>query len=422
MTPSRRLRLAFVSTVFLLPEDAGGKIRSCNVLRGLKGGIFEVTLISPASEGQAREYAAGLGRLADHFVAWAAATVRPRWTRVLDLFGALPASVKHGLTAHAHTVVNRTLAEGGFDVVVFDFVHATELMPQTLLATTVCFTHNVEAEIFTRHVEHATNPAMRWVWASQARKMARFERQALARYTSVIAVSVRDASQFSISCGRSDVQTIPTAVDLDFFSWQAPPPVDALHPPTVVFTGSMDWAANVDGVGFFLSEVWPLVLSQLPQARFVVVGRNPPNALLRQAQGLAGVKFTGFVEDVRPYVRAAHVFAIPLRVGGGTRIKAFEAMAIGCPVVSSALGVEGLDVVAAQHYLRRDSAADQAKAIVGLFDDEAERLRLSRQARQLVEQRFGHLAAAAIFEQICLSAHQSYRRPAATVALGQVKT
>jgi polysaccharide biosynthesis protein PslH len=109
---------------------------------------------------------------------------------------------------------------------------------------------------------------------------------------------------------------------------------------------------------------------------------------------------------VRPQVRDAHVSVIPLQVGGGTRIKAFEAMAMGCPVVSTALGVEGLDVEPGRHYLRADGAQDIAAAIVRLLAEPALRLGLSRQARELVEQRFGHRVAALAFEQICLRALQ----------------
>ena len=150
--------------------------------------------------------------------------------------------------------------------------------------------------------------------------------------------------------------------------------------------------------------MWPLVLAQLPEARFVVVGRNPPAALVRQARASNGVEFTGFVDDVRPHVRQAQAFVIPLRVGGGTRIKAFEAMAMGCPVVSTAIGIEGLDVEPDRHFLLRDSAQTMAQGVIELLTDAPLRVSLSTAARQVVEQRFGHMAAAQVFERICLKA------------------
>ena len=416
-----RRRLAFVSTVFLLPADAGGKIRSGNVLRGMKGGAFEITLLMPATPEQQQRWAAELQAMCDHFVAWPAAKARPRWARAVDLMHPLPANVANDADVAARSCVARVLDEGGFDVVVFDFVHAAVLMPPRPRAATVCFTHNVEAEIFERHAATAAGPLMRRVWRTQAAKMRRFEGEALRRFDSVIAVSERDARQFEQAYAVAHPQVIPTGVDLDFFAWRADhegADAQALTPPRVVFTGSMDWAANVDGVRFFVAEVWPLVLAGRPDARFVVVGRHPPATLVREAAPWPSVSFTGFVDDVRDHVRGAQAFVIPLRVGGGTRIKAFEAMAMGCPVVATAIGIEGLGVLPGEHYLLADSAAELAAAVLRLIDEAALRRSLASAARALVESRFGHRVAARVFEQICLLAGTATRVPQQVSAQG----
>jgi glycosyltransferase involved in cell wall biosynthesis len=278
------------------------------------------------------------------------------------------------------------------------------LRPAALACRSVCFTHNVEAEIFARHASQARDPLRRWVWTSQHKKMEQFERAVLREFDAVVAVSERDARFFKDAYGVAEAHAIPTGVDLEFFHFSQPPAVGPGSPPTVVFTGSMDWAANIDGIEFFLGKVWPLVLASRPEARFVIVGRNPPPALVALAQGLNNVEFTGFVDDVRTYVHAAHAFVIPLLVGGGTRIKAFEAMAMGCSVVSTAIGIEGLGADKDLHYLERDDAASMAAALLELLSNDTLRNELSRQARSLVEKRFGHEKAARAFEQICLHA------------------
>lgn len=397
----RRPRLAFVSAVFLFPNDAGGKIRSTNILRGLKGGAFEIVLLSPATEPQAEQWQGEIRSACDEFVAWPPAAVRPQWARAFDLLGELPVNVAADRTPAGLAAVRQLLQRDDIDLVVFDFVHSTVLKPTATRQPCVCFTHNVEAEIFKRHARQAPDPVRRWLWRSQLRKMMRFEGHALRRFQRVIAVSERDAKAFKDEYGVPDAEAIPTGVDLDFFAWQLPPSVNAQRPPRVVFTGSMDWQANIDGVQFFLDDVWPRVLAVRPDAHFVVVGRNPPPSLVAAARRQRQVEFTGFVDDVRPYAQAAQAFVIPLRVGGGTRIKAFEAMAMGCPVVSTTIGMEGLDAEPGNHFLQHDDPGSMADAVVQLVGDAELRNRLSRDARALVEARFGHREAARAFEGIC---------------------
>ena len=390
----RRLKVAFVSPVFLFPADAGGKIRTGNILRGLKeSGQFDITLLSPAFAQQQRDWQGELDKQCECFIGWTPSAPRPRWQRAPDLLSALPINVVSDRTPAALAAVEQLLAKETFDVVVFDFVHAAVLRPANLKGATVCFTHNVEAEIFERHAKTAASAPLRWLWATQAAKMRRFERESLAKFTRVVAVSERDAKKFAAD-GLATARAIPTGVDLDFFGWQPP----AEGAPVVVFTGSMDWEANVDGIRFYIDEVWPRVRAQVPHAQLRVVGKNPPPSLVQRQ--VPGVSFTGFVDDVRDHARDAQAFIIPLRVGGGTRIKAFEAMAMGVPVVSTTIGIEGLDVDHGTHFLRADGADELASATLKLLADGALRLTLSRAARGLVEERFGHRVAADVFGAI----------------------
>jgi len=395
-------KLAFISPLFLFPNDAGGKIRTTNILRGMKGGAFDIVLAMPASSRQLSDWMPEIEGVCDELVVWEPAPTRPKWRRALDLLGRLPVNIVSDRTPAAISAVAGLEKRVDIDLLVFDFVHSAVMRPATVCSPTVCFTHNVESEIFARHAATVSSAIWRRIWAAQYAKMRMYESDALRTFDTVIAVSERDVLAFQKDYGVTGARAIPTGVDLDFFAYQAPPAVTAMQPPTVVFTGSMDWAANIDGVQFFLKDVWPRVLAALPDARFVVVGRNPPPGLQALARDLKHVEFTGFVDDVRPYVHAAHAFVIPLIVGGGTRIKAFEAMAMGCPVVSTSIGIEGLEARENIDFLQRDDAASMAAAIVDLLENEVLRQDLAANARQLVEQRFGHKVAATAFEQICL--------------------
>jgi len=398
----KKPRLVFVSPLFLFPNDAGGKIRTTNILRQLKGGFFELVLVCPATPEQLNGWRAELESVCDELVHWAPAKPPPRWRRALDLLDELPVNVVADRTRQGRDAVRQVLENGRTDLLLIDFVHGAVLMPEDVELPTICFTHNVEAEIFARHAQQSGKHLMRRIWAAQHRKMQRFEGRSLRRFRSVIAVSERDAAHFRQQYGVSRASAIPTGVDPYYYFWQAPPAVTAEVPPTAVFTGSMDSAANIDGVSFFLRQVWPLVLNARPEARFLVVGRSPAASLVQMAARMPSVELTGAVDDVRPYVHRGHAFVIPLQVGGGTRIKAYEGMALGCPVVSTTVGIEGLEAEPDQHYLRCDDAASIAAAVLRLFDDAALRQRLSVDARKLVETRFGQERVGRVFEQICI--------------------
>jgi len=405
---SRRRRLLFVSSRYLFPTDSGGKIRTVNILRGMKGGAFEITLASPLPVRARPGDAADVDGVCDRFVGWPDTPRGPlfRWARMRHLVSALPVAVATDGSRLGRRAIARELEQSP-DIVVVDFPHAAVLAPPPYPCSSVMFTHNVEAEIFRRHVEVAGNPLKQAIWRNQAGKMERYERDLLRCYTSVVAVADRDREYFQRMYGVSNVATIPTGVNLDYFTFGESPALEDRKGGTVVFTGSMDWIANIDGVEFFMDAVWPAIARARRNAQCIIVGRSPPWGLIERARARQlNWEFTGFVDDVRPFVHNAHVYVIPLRVGGGTRIKVYEAMAMGCPVVSTRIGVEGLPVESGRHYLEADAADDMAAAVLSLLDDRERSTRLSLQARKFVEESMSAQRAARVFEQICLRALQ----------------
>ena len=396
-------RLLFVSPRYLLPADMGGKIRTAHVLKGLKNGRFHVTLVSPAPREIPAAHTAELARLCDEFRSWPEPQRGPlfAYTRLRHLASPLPVSVATDRSRAARRLVAEALRAA--DVVVADFLHAAVLLPRKVDVASVLFTHNVEAEIFARHVAVASSGLHRAIWSDQLGKMKRFERANLRHFDSVVSVSERDRDQFRREYGV-DSSTIPTGVDLDFFAFH---PV-AEGPPLIVFTASMDSLANIDGVRWFMDAVWPLIVREKPDARMRVIGRNPDPGLVGEAKrrGLNWT-FTGYVDDVRPHLEGATAYVIPLRVGGGTRIKAYEAMAFGLPTVSTAIGIEGLGVEPGRHFLQADAETDFASAVLALVMDGALRRRLAGEARELVERNFSAKTVGKVFEGICMNAMET---------------
>jgi glycosyltransferase involved in cell wall biosynthesis len=229
--------------------------------------------------------------------------------------------------------------------------------------------------------------------------MQSFERQVMQRADLVIGVSERDCVYLEEFYGAKRTVVIPTGTDVEFFDY---------HPPgnekRIVFCGSMDWMANIEGIEWFMQEVWPLIVDAEPDASMRVVGRSPAASLVKQAERWGDAwSFTGWVDDVREHVRGASAFVIPLRVAGGTRLKVFEAMAMGVPVVSTSIGVEGLPLEEGQHYLGGDSARELADALLRALRDSELGSNLSHAGRDYVEREASFQRAADVFEAACLS-------------------
>ena len=394
-----RPRLLFISPRFLFPLDEGGKIRTANILRHLKGGAFDILLASPAPDGHA--FADELSALCDHFVSWPRPPVAP-WRRVAALASRLPVGVATDRSEAGRAIIGQRMAAWRPDVVVADFVHGAVLHPDRKQAASVLFTHNVEAEIFERHAQYARGPR-RVVWMDQARKMRRFEGETVRAYDRVVAVSARDAEALQTRYGVTGVARIDTGVDLDYFTMQPVPVRDRAD--TVVFTGVMDSPANSDGITYLMNDIWPIILRGRPDARALIVGRNPPVSLVAAARDWKlAWEFTGSVPDIRPHVAAADIAVIPLRIGSGTRIKAFEAMAMGRPVVSTSVGIEGLTIEPGRHFLLADNADAFAASVLRLLGDATLRADMRATAWAHLDAHFSWEPVGRQFEEICLAA------------------
>jgi glycosyltransferase involved in cell wall biosynthesis len=299
-----------------------------------KDGPFDITLVSPAPADVAHMPAISR-RPAERFVSWPA-TKTGTLAQIVGVLGSLPASTASDRSVAGRAVVAQALAEKP-DVVVADFPHSAVLLPDRLESASVMFTHNLEAEILERHATVATG-WRRLVWRREAAKMDAFERATLRRFDSVVAVSERDEIALAKRYGLPVVRRIETGVDLEFHAYQAP----RAEGNVAVFAGAMDSRSNIDGIEFLLRAVWPRVHAVRPQSRMLIAGRNPPPALVAEAAA-SGMNwhFTGSVDDIRPYLHEGDISLIPLRVGSGTRLKAFEAIASGLPVVSTTLGRRG---------------------------------------------------------------------------------
>lgn len=217
----------------------------------------------------------------------------------------------------------------------------------------------------------------------EAARWRRHDRTWLPRYDRLVTVSEQDRAGALELVSGARVEVVPNGVDTEGLQ----PTADAPEPDTLVFTGSMAYPPNAEGIAWFVREVWPTVRDARPEARLLVVGRDPSEAV-RSLGDDPGVEVTGAVPDIDPYFARATAAIVPIRSGGGTRLKVLEALAAGRPVVSTRLGAEGIEVRDDEHLLLADEPGEFAAAAVRLLEDGELRSRLATAGRQLVEERY----------------------------------
>jgi glycosyltransferase involved in cell wall biosynthesis len=306
-----------------------------------------------------------------------------------------PADLWRWRPAQLRARVRRRLAEGP-DLCVADFLVAMPNIPRAGFSPVLLFEHNVEHMIWRRLQTIETRAARRLLLAIEARKMRHYEAWACARAKLTVAVSEADQAALAADAPGATIRAIPTGVDTSFFTPNGKPEAAT----ALVFTGSMDWYPNEDAIVHFIEAILPAIRREVPSVSLAVVGRNPTERV-RAAGAAAGAQVTGTVSDVRPYVAAAAVYVVPLRVGGGTRLKIFEALSMGKAVVATSVGAEGLPVVPGRHFLRADSPGEFAHAVVALLKDPARRRALGAEGRRLVEEHYSWAQVARHFERHC---------------------
>jgi glycosyltransferase involved in cell wall biosynthesis len=232
--------------------------------------------------------------------------------------------------------------------------------------------------------------------------MRRFEKEMCRRFDSVIAVSAEDREQMKDEYGAEAVFDVPTGVDTEFFR----PSGTVQKPHSMVFTGSMDWLPNEDAIRYFVREIMPLIKTKVPDVTLTVVGRNPPAALVDLSKEDPSLIITGRVDDVRPYIESAAVYIVPLRIGGGTRLKIFEAMAMEKPVVSTTIGAEGLPLTDGVELLLADEPVTFADAVLKLFRDSRYATELGQRAADVVRENHGWRQVTEDFVSLCTQANQ----------------
>ena len=392
------MKVLWVNTNFMHPTTKGGQIRTLEMLRHLHR-WHEIHYVAIANSSQpegparAHEYSFKAYPFAHRVPDKASPTF---WAELAKgLFSPTPLAVGRFHPPGMRPFLQKLIARERFDCAVVDHLAPTAYFPD--LEHAVFFQHNVETVIWRRHVTHAATPLHRWYFSLQAQRMFEYERRVSVAAGHIVAVSTTDAAEMQKLFGVTRVTEIPTGVNIEYFQ---PPPQHPSDGADLVFVGSMDWLPNVDGMLYFVRAVLPLIHRTRPDCTLAIVGRTPPPKILDLAERDPRVRVTGTVPDIRPYLWSSAVSIVPLRIGGGTRLKIYEAMAARIPVVATTIGAEGLTVHPPDDIRIADTPQEFADRCLELLADASGRRRLSTAAWDMVHANFSWEHVSRCFEQI----------------------
>ena len=407
------MKILWVKMGGLWPSTTGGRVRSLQTISELsrRHQVSVVTTHGPGDdpEGLARQLS-GCHRVLSlpytppkrRSAAFPAALAQSWLTPFpVDLWKWRVPEVREQVTA---------LMRGGVDLCVADFLFAAMNVPMGGSTPVVLFEHNVEYQIWQRLAALERRPWLRALFEIEWRKLRAREAEACRQADLTIAVSEDDRHRLERIAPGIRAASIPTGVDTSYFV----PEAAAEREAHLVFSGSMDWHPNEDAVVHFAESILPRIRAHVPGTTVTVVGRNP-SGRLREVAERADITVTGTVADVRPFIAEAAVYVVPLRAGGGTRLKIFEALAMARPVVSTTVGAEGLGITPDRHYLAADDPGGFADTVVRLLRDPDRRRRIGTAGRLLVETCYSWPTIGRVFEQRCeemVTQHAHPRRAA----------
>lgn len=292
--------------------------------------------------------------------------------------------------------VSEWLQSRGIDLLHLDMLHLGEFAPLAAGKPRVLVEHNVESVILERRLATEKSAASRAFLRYQLGKLARYEKRLCASVDEVVTVSDLDAEQLRASAPAAHFTAVPNGVDSEYFATRGLPK----EPGSLVYVGSLEWFPNLDAIRFFCAEVLPLIAKRVPNVTLTVVGKVPAPAIAAEFERYPNVKLTGLVDDVRPIIDRSAAYVVPLRIGGGTRLKILDALAMSSALVSTSVGCEGLDVTAGRELLIADSPGQFADSVVRVLGDRALAGELGAAGRAKVCAKYDWASIAGVLENV----------------------
>jgi glycosyltransferase involved in cell wall biosynthesis len=390
------MRILFVSTNLPVPANNGQAIRTLSILRALRSLGHRLNFVSfaprvrPAMLDPLPSCCEDIDLLESEWKLNNMSQGSDYIGRIRSLLLFRSYSAERFRCQAMKARIDHHLLSSSFDLIICDSLYALANVPKTDVPVLLnC--HNVEHVILSRYAQIERSYAKKWYARMESFLLRKAERTACRRSSYAMACSEHDRDMLVQLRPALPVFVVPNSVNTDLsFSFSSKE--NSSDAPVVLFQGGMDWYPNRDAVEFFAHSIFPFIRTECPHVRFVVAGRNPPANFVMKFRDDSSIEFTGTVADMTPYLSAATVIVVPLRLGSGTRIKILEACAARKAVVSTTIGAEGLQFKSGREIVLADSPRAFAESVVSLIRDSRRRERLADAARTAVVQRYSHAA------------------------------
>jgi glycosyltransferase involved in cell wall biosynthesis len=325
---------------------------------------------------------------------------------VKNFFSDLPFVAQKYFDINAAKLIEDLIKEANIDLVHIDMLHLAKYIDKIESIPCILVNHNVESLRILRWSNFEKNPLLKHFLRFQYKKLKRFEKETCKNVNCCITVSTHDQDYLVNLCGTKNFITVPNGVDPDYF-YQSN---QNTLPYSMVWTGPMNDPYNSEGVNFFLKKIWPLIIRKLSKATVNFVGDSPVSLLKRLTKKKCNIRYTGYVRDVRPYVAEAAVFIAPLRSGSGTKIKVLNAMAMGKPVVTTSIGVEGIEAEIEKDILIADTEELFAEKVIYLLQHPNKCKEIGQNARKMIENKYDWKKIELKFRNIYSEVEKKYKQ------------
>lgn len=307
---------------------------------------------------------------------------------IFSLFSILPFSIISRYVPTIKERIKKYITEDTIDMLICDSIYRSLNIPLDFKGRKILFEHNIESGIFKRYAESEKNILKKIFVYIEYLKMRTFQKKIWKKFDTCIVCSELDKKILTVEAAHKNVVVVNNGVDTSYFTSDATHYAPCTMHQSILYTGQISWFPNEDAVLHFVKGIFPIIKAKNPQVKFYIVGDKPSERVRKLAHSDRSIVVTGFVEDVREYMREASVFVVPLRIGGGTRLKILEALSMGKAVVSTSIGCEGLDLEDKKHIIIKDEPAEFAAAVSELLHDEGLRISLGNNGRRLVERSY----------------------------------